>query len=314
MLSLFRNPLLRLLGRLLWLPALALAILCGVVGGEAGLGLVQQIADIFFAVLVGMIAWTWAHAACARLWTHVRLLRFPQPFLCPCCLHFGSLRFACGACGREVEAFLVYTGGAYVNDCPHCRTDLFPRDGQNGSGVQAYCRRCHGCCERAVHHRRFVRVLAAPVPGDLRSLFREVPAVGEGNADGVGYAYGDDGRCLTYVLDLSDISRALHTFPPFHAAREVKAMWLDGESVTTLELGQAVDRFIREADLKEEQRKMLPIWVRQAALEPAAHHLLAGRRFGAVRYGMAAKDVVGARQSFPARSTAQESAERIASR
>ena len=36
-------------------------------------------------------------------------------FLCPDCLHFGEPRYACGACGDEIEPFVVQTTKRAVN-------------------------------------------------------------------------------------------------------------------------------------------------------------------------------------------------------
>ncbi len=159
MLALFRNPLLRLLGRLWWLPALTIVAAWGL-GGERGLRLAGLGVVAYLAAVAGIVGAASAHGAYAASRERARHRSAQHRFLCPDCLHFGDFDFACGACGKRVEAFLVHTSGAYVNDCPHCHEHLLSREGLDGRGVQAHCERCKGNCDRAIHHERQVRVLA----------------------------------------------------------------------------------------------------------------------------------------------------------
>src|SRR5262245_416258 len=137
MLALFRNPLLRLLGRLWWLPALALVAAWGL-GGERGLRLAGLGIVGYLDAVAGMIGVAWAHGAYAGSPARARRYSSDHRFLCPDCLHFGDFDFACGACGKKVKAFPVHTNGAYINDCPDCHAHLLPRDGLDGRGVRAY--------------------------------------------------------------------------------------------------------------------------------------------------------------------------------
>jgi hypothetical protein len=72
MLALFRNPLLRLLGRLWWLPALAILIVALGFGGEQGLRRVGLGFAAYLAAIAGMVGVAWAHGACAALDEHAR--------------------------------------------------------------------------------------------------------------------------------------------------------------------------------------------------------------------------------------------------
>jgi hypothetical protein len=298
MLALFRNPLFRLLGRLWWLPALAICAAWGV-GGEQGLRLAEMVVAAYLSAIASMVGVAWAHGSCVARRDRAYHHRARHRFLCPHCLHFGGFHFACGACGKKVGAFLVHTDGVYVNDCRRCHALLLSRDGQDGRGVQAYCKRkrCKGSCDRAVHHQRQVRVLATLLPADFSSFCRAIGAEGrkakgeEQTGKDMGYVYADDGARLAYVLNLSDLTDAARKLPSRHALWAVESIWLDGEKAEPLALGQAVDQFIRQVGLTERQRRRLTVCVRvnQDGLDPAAQNLLAAR-FGTVRYGVAAED------------------------
>lgn len=59
MLALFRNPLLPLLGRLWWLPALTLVIAAFGIWKEQGLQVVGIGAATYFAAIAGMVGTAW---------------------------------------------------------------------------------------------------------------------------------------------------------------------------------------------------------------------------------------------------------------
>ena len=177
MLALFRNPLLRLLGRLWWLPALTLLATWGL-GGERGWRWASNGIVAYLAVVAGMICAAWARGTFAAVREHARLSSAQHRFLCPQCLHFGGFHFACGACGKRVEDFLVHTGGDYVNNCRHCKAELLTQ-----KGVQARCEHCQHACERAVYHQRQVGVLGALLPDDFTAL-RQILSTKEKQAQG----------------------------------------------------------------------------------------------------------------------------------
>ncbi|MCI0392838.1 MAG: hypothetical protein MOB07_29250 [Acidobacteria bacterium] len=288
MLALFRSPLLCLLGRLWWLPALTLVAAWGL-GGERGLRTAGLGVAGYLAVVAGIVGAAWAHGAYSAFRERVRHRSADQRFLCPDCLHFGDFDFACGACGKRVEAFLVHTSGAYINDCPHCHEYLLPHDGSDGRGVRAYCKRCQGNCDLAIYHERQIHVLATLLPADFISL-RQITAAREGLAKGgVGYARDDDGVQLTYLLNLDSLTDAARNLPRRHALWELKSIWLvasGGDINSALIIGRAIDTLNRRTD---DLTKTLTVCVPQTALGSKAKNLLEDR-FKAVEYGVAAAD------------------------
>lgn len=295
MLALFRNPLLRLLGRLWWLPALTLVIAAFGIWEEQGFRLVGLGGAAYLAAIAGIVGAAWAHGACVALSKSARRRSSRHRFLCPNCLRFGVFQFACGACGKEVETFLVHTNGAYINDCSHCHVPLLSRDGLDGRGVRSYCERCKGNCDHAIHHQRQVHVVGTLLPADFVSLCQAVGAQKRQAQDGIGFAYDDDGVRLTYTLDLSSLTNAAHSLPRTHALWEVESIWLeasgDAPQRLALEIGQAADRFITETGLSETQQRALTVCVRQSALHDDVQNKLE-TRFGAIKYGVAAAGFV----------------------
>jgi hypothetical protein len=255
MLSLLRNPLLRLLGRLWWLPVLTLLVAGLGLGGERGLRLASLAGTVYLGAIAGIVGTAWAHGT----WTAFRQRRRRRAarhrFLCPHCLHFGDFQFSCGACGEKVEAFLVHTNGAYVNDCSNCHQPLFSRDGQDGWGVRAHCQQCQGNCNRVIHHERHIRVRATLLPDDFAVLCQAVGAPERQAQDRVHYTYADDGARLTYVLDLSTATDALRILPATHALWDVEPMWPDaaGKNLLrwVLELRQVTDPLTTKVNLTE---------------------------------------------------------------
>ncbi|GEM_PF-2341364 len=298
MLALFRNPLLRLLGRLWWLPALTLVAAWGL-GGERGLRMAGLGVTAYLAAVAGIIGPAWAHGAYAASRERASHRSSQHRFLCPECLHFGDFDFACGACGKKVEAFLVHTSGAYINDCPHCHERLLSRDGLDGRGVRAYCERCKGNSDRAVHHQREVHVQATLLPTDFTSLCQTIGAQEKQAQGGVGHACNDDGERLTHLLNLSTLTDAASSLPGTHALWELKSVWLDAagdDTEAALKVGEAADRFDRQTTTDEqkgpdEQRgfvKKLIVCVPQTEPGNAVKNVLE-TRFKAVRHGVAAE-------------------------
>ena len=290
MLALFRNPLLRLLGRLWWLPALTLVAAWGL-GGERGLRMAGLGVAAYLAAIAGMIGAAWAHGAVAAFRERARHRSADQRFLCPDCLHFGDFDFACDACGKRVEAFLVHTGGAYINDCPHCHAHLLSRDGVDGRGVRAYCEHCKGNCDRAVHHQREVRVLATLLPADFTSLCQTIGAEEKQAQGGISYACNDDGERWTYLLNLNSLTDAAISLPRTHAFWKPESVWLDAagnDMETALKVGKAADRFDRQMGLA----KTLTVCVPQIKLCDAVKNVLEAQ-FKTIEYGISATDFLG---------------------
>lgn len=294
MLALFRNPLLRLLGRLWWLPALTLTAAWGL-GGEQGLRWAWLGVAAYLAAIIGVIVAAWAHSTYALLHERARRRSAHYRFLCPHCLRFGGFHFACGACGKKVEAFLVRTNGAYVNDCPRCHAHLISREAEKGSGVRAYCEWCKGNCDCAIHQQRQVSVLATLMPADFTALYQIIGAQEQQAQDGIGYAYADDGARLTYLLNLNSLTETARELPPQHALWELKSIWLDAagdDSEVALKVGEAADRFDRQTSLA----KTATVCVPQTALSDALRNVLE-TRFKTIKYGVAPEDFLRDKQT-----------------
>jgi hypothetical protein len=160
----------------------------------------------------------------------------------------------------------------------------------DGDGVRAYCKQCKWNCDRAIYHQREVRVLATLRLADSQSLYRAISGHEYRPQGGRGYVY-DDGARLAYVLNLSDFTDEVHSFPPTHALWEAESIWLDGSlnnpKELALEWGEAADRFVVQAKLTEAQRQAMTVCVCQAEIDPAVRPVLE-TRFGKVRHGVAA--------------------------
>ena len=239
MLALFRNPLLLLLVRLWWLPALTLLAAWGL-GGERGWRWASNGIVAYLAAVAAMICAAWARGAFAAMRERARLRSAQHRFLCPQCLHFGGFHFACGACSKSVEDFLVHTGGDYVNDCRHCKAELLAH-------VQARCEHCQHTCDRAVYHQRQVHVLAALLPDDFTAL-RQILSTEEKQAQGnLAYTCKDDGTRLTYLVNLKSLPGKYDkklALPRKHAVWELNSIWLDAtgdDKAVAFEIGKAAD-------------------------------------------------------------------------
>jgi HEAT repeat protein len=203
-------------------------------------------------------------------------------FLCPNCLHFGSFDFACGQCWAEIPG---YANGENTQTCPRCQGSLLSAD---GDGVRAYCKQCKGNCDRAIYHRRQVRVLATLRTADSQSLHRAVSGQEYQPQGGKGYVY-DDGAQLAVVLNLSTFRD--EALPPSHthALWEIESIWLGLTSSDpkelALEWGEAADCFINQTKLTEGQRQAITVCVRQAEANPVVRAVLE-TRFGVVRSGV----------------------------
>jgi hypothetical protein len=289
--ALFRNPLLRLSVRLWWLPALALAVIALGPLGANNLGVFKAGMAIYLAVITGLIGAAWVHGTAAALGEWARHTFKRHRFLCPHCLHLQSdgLRFACARCGEPVESFLIHTKGLYVNDCSNCGQPLFSRGGFQDREALAHCDQCCENCDRAIHHERQVRVMAALRATDFASLCQAVNARPHSSRDGVGTVCGDDGDQLTYVLDFSSVKDA-SLLATEHAVWDAQSVWIDGgdddPEKLALEVGQAADRFVRET-----KRQKLTAYVRQAVVPPAVRRVLESR-FETIRFEMTAEGLL----------------------
>jgi hypothetical protein len=280
--ALLRNPLLRLLFQLWWLPVLASPILLVLIGAWAPWPLPHPgwVTIAYGAALAGMVGVACLHAGDAAVRERLRHELAGHRFLCPHCLHFGEIRFGCAACGREVEACHVHTRGAYVNDCAHCGAVLFSREGESGQGVAAWCRRCKRTCEREVHHERQVRVVGALRENDFVAACAAVGVQPVQSRSGIRVGCHDDGACFTLLFCLGDLPSFAGMLPHTHAFWSVEQIWLDGNDVEPLRLGETVDRFLHRTGLLAARRRTVAIGIGGDA--PDATRRLLAARFGPV--------------------------------
>jgi len=294
MLSLFRNPLFSLLRRLWWLSVLIPAAAWGL-GGMEGLWLAVQFMAAGLGLLIGAATVALEHGAYVTLRDVLRRFISGYRFLCPRCLHFAHFRFACGACGNEVEAFLVGTGGAYVNECAACHEPLFSYSVIKGRGVRAYCDNCFGNCDRDVYHQRRVSVLATLLPADFESFGRLPGAQRNQSKDNVSFVCLDDGERLNYLLDYGNLPGGIASVyssnyvMTAHALKHLEAVWLDVAGLEPLQLGRTIDAFIRQSESAGSGRSEILVCVRQTSPDPVIKSRLEAQ-FKRVRYGLEPAD------------------------
>jgi len=290
-----RNPLVRFLLELWWLPVLGPLLLWIFLARYVSgwLPYPGWVPVVYGAALAGIVGTACLNAAVAGLREDLRHRRARHRFLCPHCLRFSELRFACRACGAEVEPLIVHTHGAYVNDCAQCGAHLFSREEASGQGVQACCGYCSRVCEREVHHERQVRVVGVLRESDFTAFCAALGVPPERTRGGIDRAYYDDGVRLTFVLCLARLPGFVDLLPATHALWSVERIWLDGNDVEPLKLGEAVDRFLHRAGLTGAQRQAIRVYVGGEARDPALDRFLAAR-FGRVDRGIAPTEMVGA--------------------
>lgn len=280
---LFRNPLLRLLFQLWWLPVLAAPVLWVPLASWVPWLLPHPawVPIAYGAVLAGIAGTAGLHAAGVTLWEGLRHARRGHRFLCLHCLHFSEFRFACGACRSEVEPLIVHTRGAYVNDCPQCGAVLFSRDGETGVGVQAGCRHCGRVCEPEVYHERQVEVVGALRESDFAAFCAAIGAVPTRPLAGIPMGWHDSGTRLTVVLSVGELPTHAAMLPATHAIWAVERIWMDGSDVEPLKLGEAVDRFLGRTRLSAARRQDLVLCIGGEIPDGPASRLLTAR-FGTV--------------------------------
>ena len=230
------------------------------------------------------------HARLAAVRRHTRRLAGGLRFLCPRCLHFGAPQHACGACGEELEEFVVLTRGIYLNDCPHCHTRVFRRGARAGHPPRARCGRCGEGCDVS-HHERRVRVIGTLDAEDLRRLSRVPPKAPELGGDAQAWVI-DDGETLTYVLDVAGAARD-RELDASDAASNVDALWISGAAADPLALGQALDQYVRRTGPGSAAMRGLIILVEAPSLDPVAQNLLETRCTD-VSYGVSAAAALNA--------------------
>jgi hypothetical protein len=289
MFSLFRNPLMKLVGRFWWIPALAPFAGLGL-GSEHGGKIAAACTEVYLALVAALTAMACAHGAVASGRWRASLRQRRCRFLCPHCLRLGGFRFACGSCGEEIEPFAVLTKGIYVNDCPHCKAALFGRPGQAEGIVRAYCGQCGQNADRVVHHERAVRIIGTFHGEDFLKTARAIGARQESAWD-IGYACRDDGRELDYVVDIGELLNKPAGVPSDHAVRHLDVLWCDAAAEDPLKLGREVDRFVSLPEMPEERVRTVPVCIARDSLDPAAGSRLKAL-FDTIRYGVPPQELV----------------------
>lgn len=264
------NPLVRLVGRLWWLPLLGLLISYGI-GGEQGLRASAHsigVGAAFLAGAAGVMALhgTW-NVGCQKL----RRRREKHRFLCPECLRFAPVQYACADCGLPLPESLLATRGLYGLYCPECDHPVMA-EGQ--PTLQAYCIHCHRQGDRKRWHGHRVHAVAALLPEDYVRLCRKY---------GVANAQRDEE--LTWIVDEQTIYLLINLsactlpdlLPADHALRHLDALWVSGADTDILALGQSADRFLRHLGGNAFANDKIPLMVEQSDCDPAVMNMLAAR-------------------------------------
>ena len=271
----YRHPVFRLL-RPVCYGLMPLMLVAALFSGHFRIAGQLVVLDLLFVGLVlAVMALSTQHGKLVGAARTVRARSSGWRFLCPSCLRFGPVRFACGACGGEVEAFVLDTRGCYLNDCPHCHEEVFPRFFYRGNPTGARCDHCGDATDPLFHCRR-VRVVAVLDAASLRAL----AAVGRfsqtSGREGEHLCW-DDGETLTYVINVSEPRAGEEPFPTGHAAPHPDPLWLRQPWSAVHACGQARDRFIRRAGLTEAGRRAQPVALRTGDWDPVTRRLLESR-------------------------------------
>lgn len=280
---LFRNPVLRLLGALWWLPALLILTAC-CLGGAEGLRYIGVAYALCGTAVAGMVGAAAAHAGLLSLRARIARLRRSHRFLCPECLRFAPMRVACGTCGKEISLLFFDAGGLYLGECPGCGLALAVTSAAASAAtaprrcLRSSCWYCRRRFDLALNRRR-VRVLATLLPRGFDRLLERAGGAAV-HTRGRRHFHIDDGETLTHVVDLNDLPR-FRFLSSAHAVHEVEAIWVDAGAVDVLALGRSADRFLRRTDLPPPRRQAITVCL-DGELPPAVHALLASR-FGRVR-------------------------------
>ncbi|HEY7546383.1 MAG TPA: hypothetical protein VID27_15955 [Blastocatellia bacterium] len=285
MFPLFQNPLLRLIRSAWWLAALLVVIVPLILFGRWGLEFALIGGAGLLTLIAGMIGAAGLHGAAVSVDKAINRWFSHHRFLCPNCLHFGQFHFACSQCGTRIHLFIVNTGGAYIIKCPHCRRALFS---EPKNKIAAWCERCQATCDLDPHHHRQVRVVATLFPRDFERLCKESGAEKDVSIDGIRCSWKDDGKQLTYILQLGDLA---HARDESHALWDVEALWVSADENEVLKLGQASDQLILNARLSDSRAKLMTVCVPQAEISPTVSHVLT-TRFGQIRCGIEAASFI----------------------
>ncbi len=280
---LLRNPALRILTQLWWLPVL-IALLVGLQRESPSLGWIG-IAG-YLGLLLGLMGSGWALVNRSVARERARHRRSEHAFLCPACLHRDEFRYACNSCGQEVDPRAALGGELLGCRCPHCGAKW----SESGADrLHAYCGQCRATGDAGQLHERKVVVHGAVTAHD----FLELAARGEAETRTVAgvrcFAREREGL-VEWNLCLEDLTREQDVLPRSHAVHGLTSVWIsEGDP---LRLGQIIDHLVSRAELSEDRLAAIRVRVAAAELDPAAQRLLSSR-FGEVEYRVPAEAFLG---------------------
>lgn len=130
--------------------------------------------------------------------------------------------------------------------------------------------------------------LATCLPGDFEALFREMGVLQRARLSATS-AVEETGNRTTFLADLAPPAGALVHVAEAPAMREVQAIWLGETLPRALELAERLDGLMRNVWGTKQRRRELVACLWTAAPEVAVRNVLEAR-FGAVRYGVSARD------------------------
>lgn len=200
-------------------------------------------------------------------------------FLCPHCLQFGELLYACPGCWEEGGVLRARLNVGNLQACPCCRASLYPEPSQDHL---AFCEQCHQVSDARLHHDH--RTVAFGALG-VASFTWMCEAFGHEAGHGSALRLTNDeargpyldGRESFYLLDVSTAAEGVDITGPRHALRHLECLFFSGAGLEPLELGRMVDRFIRQTRLSGGQRRTLEVLIREPSLPPALTSVLRSR-------------------------------------
>ena len=283
MVSFLRDRLIPALSRLWWvaLLAVAAAILYG--GIKKGFEIVHLIALATMFGVTGLVSSMWLLEGFVGIREGIRRRRSSLTFLCPTCLRFGSFRYSCPECGNAIRAFFSKTESAAFDTCPYCFTAFT-------SDLRARCVYCNATCDPTVFHERRVRIVGTLFAKDydwLKRIAKARPC----RSNTFRFCYFDDGSRLTYILDLSDLTRPPRGSTHSLALSRLEAVWVSGTDDDSLKLGRAADGLARHPSMTRRRRRSVLVCTSPDDLEFTNKQILR-TRFGTIKYGVSAADFI----------------------
>lgn len=215
-------------------------------------------------------------------------------FLCPHCLRFGEVLFACPGCWEATRALHTRLNVGSLHACPCCYDALYPTAEVDRL---AYCEHCHQVSDARLHHHREVRLVGVLGPAAYAQARRHI---GE-DANGDGPLRLAHEQQVTYLLEVSSAAPGMNVVDPAHALRHLDALWLTAVGIEALEFGRIVDRFVRQVRLSGTQRRSLPVLLRESSLPAATLNVLQSR-LSNLSFGIDLPEALSSEQGWPVES------------